>query len=259
MYIKILGKKKIRDNKVIIFRIKNSVFKIPLTKGAAREISDEKERIKKAKNDNFFSKYLPEYRFFLFFQISPYLMPLDNNADFGFLIKQYFKKSFKGISKWKKVELGTLINEDFLEFVSRYVTEYFDFLSGYLKKIVLPLSSAHGDFHSENILTDKDLLCFIDWSCYSEHSSRYFDLYNYYIFFIKDKGESWINVWQREFNSENNEVLGIGTKKEYLLAYGIWKAAEDIRVLRFRGKLDEFKIRKYINFIKILKETNIEV
>jgi len=256
MNIEILGEKVIRDNKIIILKIKNNVFKIPFSVSSAKEMMTEKERIKQAKNDSFFSQYLPVYKFFSIIQIIPYMD--SSHEDYNFYIKKYFEKSFSESLNWERVKLSGLIDNYFLEFIEKYVLKEYSFFHDYLEKNSLPLSSSHGDFHEGNILFYGNKLYFIDWSRYNKHSSRYFDLYDYYIFSKKNKGTSWIKIWEEEFNLEKKKILGVSVNRNYLLTYGIWKVSEDLRVLKLGNKLNKFKIKKYLNFIKIFKKLNLD-
>lgn len=251
--MEILGNKTIRNNGVAILRIKNSVFKMPFNFGSIKEMTREKKSIKQVKSDIFFSKYLPKYRFFLIIQILPYLS-LFCSSENNDCIKEYFKKAFQDSLKWEKVKLEYVIKPSFLEFVKKYAPNDFNFFCGFLNEKEILLSSAHGDFHKENILFIGDELRFIDWSRYSDRSSRYFDFCDYCIFSNKKAGASWIETWKEMLLSKKIEMLEISISKEYLLYYGIWKASNDLEVLRLRNRFDNFKIKKYLNFIKIFKE-----
>lgn len=253
-YMKILGGKIKRGTGVCVLKIKDRVFKIPLSLGAIRELELEREKIIEVKKDKYLEKYLLDYKYYFFIQSMPYLELISENKNRNQVINDYFGDIFSRVSQCEKINLKNLANKCYLEFVSKHFSDDYRFWDQYLTGIMLPLSSSHGDFSLDNILVKGQKLYFIDWSRYNRHSSIYFDLLNYFIFSNKDKNISWIKVWQKEMNADKKEILGITINKEHLMAYGIWKAAEELNILKLRNKLDQYKINKYINFIKIAKQ-----
>lgn len=253
MAIKILGNKIIRDSRVSIFNIKNRVFKIPLSVAAIREIAMEKEKISEAKNDPHFSPFLPDYKYFLFIQNIPYYSTVENCSNFDKKIRNYFGLAFSEKQSWPLQKLEKLIDSRyFLKFISDNFPEKINIWEGFLKKIRLPESSCHGDFYPDNILIDKDRLFFIDWTRYSLNSSRYFDLIDYDIFSRKDGSRKWSEFWLEQYQLKSNSTQGVEITSEYLLAYAIWKIAEEIKTLNLRNKFSMQKAKKYqylINFL----------
>lgn len=255
MFIQILGDKFIRDSKFFILKVGNYVFKVPVSFSALREMANEAKIIKEVKKDLFFSKYLPEYNFFFVVQIIPYMSRMLFSKDDQKLINTFFKTSFCDVDEWHQWELYSVVESDFfLKFIKEYVSDDYFFWFNYLKKVKIPKSSSHGDFHSENILTSGEKLFFIDWIRYEKFSSRFFDLFDYYIFSKRKDKESWVDVWLRSFNQGINEIFGVKIDNSYWFAYSLWKISVEIKTLYERKALNKYKCKKYILFLSKLKD-----
>ena len=255
--IKILGDKIVRDSKVFVLKIGKYVFKIPLSRFAREEMREECFILQKVKSDNHFSKFLFNYKYYFFnIQRSPYFVSLLELKKRDDLMSGYFNCSFKDFNKWEKIELKKIIELDyFLNFIKKYFETDYKLWSSFVNKIKMPLSSAHGDFYPDNILVgDDDKLFFIDWIRYNYFSSRYFDLFDYYIFSRKEKKVSWIEFFKIEYESGKEKLLGVNINKDYFLSYGIWKMSKEIKMLEKRKKMTEQKTKKYLNFIKYLSK-----
>ena len=101
--IKILGDKIIRDSKVFVIKIGKYVFKIPLSRFAREEIREEHFIMQKVKDDEHFSKFLFNYKYYFFnIQCSPYFVSLLELKKKDDLMSGYFNYSFKDFNKWKK-------------------------------------------------------------------------------------------------------------------------------------------------------------
>lgn len=254
--INILGDKIIRNSKVIVLKIGKYVFKIPLLRFAREEMREERFVLQKVKSDIHFSKYLFNYKYFFGVQFSSYAIFLPEFKGKDNLINCYFNLSFKDCNKWKEVELKQIIESDyFLNFVKRYFIADYELWNLFINIIKMPLSSAHGDFYPANILvSEHGKLFFIDWMRYNNCSSRYFDLFDYYIFSGKEKYApiSWIKFWKNKYESGINNLFGVNIKQYYFLSYGIWKMSKEIKTLENRKKMTEQKIKKYSSFIKYL-------
>lgn len=246
-----LGKKIIRDSKVIILKAKKRVFKIPLSLFACKEILREKKNLTDVKEDNHFSNFLLDGYFLGGIMLcNPYLRPAERDTEDMSLIKEYFKFSFRNSQDWKLESLEKVIEHKyFSNLVSEGILEDKIFWSEYLAEKMIPGSSSHGDFHLDNILVEEEKLFFIDWIRYSGHSSRYFDLIDFYIFYNKKDRQPWMDFWLEEFAKDRGELFGIKVRKEYFSAYAIWKVSEELKTLNLRNNLNEQKSKKYVNFL----------
>lgn len=246
-----------RNTKIFIFKIKYKIIKIPLSLGAWIEIQKEREAIKQAMADSHFSNYVLEYKYFFGLPVIQYLQAF-NKKIHKELIKKYFKKSFTDFSGWEIKKLKYLIEADiFLNFVKDNIFENYHFWKTFLNNSKIPQSSAHGDFHQDNILIMEDKLYFIDWSRFSVSRSRLFDLIDYYIFSTKEETESWMDVWLKELNELPRNIFGMNIRELYWHSYAVWKISDEIKILKTRNSFNEYKRKKYImfftKFYKILK------
>ena len=200
--------------------------------------------------DAHFSKYLPDYKYFFSLSIMDYISNFDVVRHHQ-LMNEYFKKAFDDSTKWPEKSLKYLLeSKNFLSFVSSYIPSDLDYWRGLLTKIKMPQSSAHGDFNPGNILVNKNRLYFIDWSNYSFHCSRWFDLIEYYVF-CKKAQKSWMEVWQKQ---KPESLFNIKINDTYWLSYALWKVASEMSFLNLRRTFNEYKINKYAKFISILKQ-----
>lgn len=252
MKIKILGGNFIRETKFSVLIIGKYVLKVPFSLFALRELRMEAKNIIKAKKDPFFSFFVPQSKYFFIVKVAPYLDLLINNLCRERLIGEYFKFAFKDSSGWEKKSLKeTIDSEYFLKFIKDYLPESYNWWKNHLEYLKVASSSAHGDFHLDNIAVKDNKLFFIDWIRYRSLSSRYFDLLDFYIFSKKKEKESWMEVWRKEACSQ--EVFGVNIDRDNWMAYGIWKTAEELKTIYLRKDL-KYKRKKYINFINKLKE-----
>lgn len=251
-----LGKKIIRDSKVIILKVKKKVFKIPLSVFACKEILREKNILSKVKDDEHFSVRLLKSDFlFGFILRNPYLRPAVKNSDDMELIRKYFKSSFANVYNWPPEALKKIVDYGyFLKLISENIPGDYNFWSQYLEKEKILQSSSHGDFHLDNILVEEEKIFFIDWIRYNRSSSRYFDLIDFYIFYNKKDYQPWMDFWLAEFNKDRKELFGIKIKREYFLAYAIWKVSEELKTLNLRNDLNKQKCKKYVNFLTKIRE-----
>lgn len=255
MKINILGDKIKRDTNNIILRINNRVYKIPVSCGAFEEIKRERKRIKTAKDDPDFLKYIPDYKKLFFVQSSPYYRELSICEKNKEIIIEYFKQAFWGAENWPKIKLNKIINSCLFDFINNYLFQDKEYWESIMENISMPLSSSHGDFYIENILIKENRIFFIDWSRYNNYSSRYFDLLDYYIFSEKKKDVSWTEELLKKSNENLNSIYKIKIAKDYFYAYALWKVAEEINILKVRKRFNEYKIKKYIVFLKKLKNS----
>lgn len=86
MKLQFLGDTIIRPPGVTILRVGNSVYKIPLTWVAFKEIRLEWQKIQEARQDEHFKKYVPEYVYYGFLKM-PYLKKarLDDPRVIGYI------------------------------------------------------------------------------------------------------------------------------------------------------------------------------
>ncbi len=237
----------IRSSGVLMFQIGGTVWKIPITVSGYQEMRTEKKRWEQILNDTHFSKYLPRYRNFLGMQIAQRLDKVETPDNV--LIKDYFKQSFTEKDSWGPVTLDKVVAQEHLtRFMRDFMPEHERPITDMLKKILVPLSSAHGDFYLDNILTDGYRLFLIDWVRYNVNSSRYFDLIDFLIFSEKVGGQSWMSVWEKLYQSKPPAIFGIRVTPNIILAYAFWKMAEEIKTLYQRGKMGKEKSKKYENF-----------
>lgn len=254
--MKILGDKIIRDSKVFVVKIGKHVLKIPLSRFACEEMREERAILQGVEKDSHFSKYLFKYKYFFNIQSSLYFIPLSELKKKDDIINGYFNHSFNEFDKWKEIELKKIIESDyFLDFIKKYFEADYELWGAFINSVKMPLASSHGDFYPDNILVSENgRIFFIDWVRYNNSSSRYFDLFDYYIFSSKEKYApiSWIKFWKNEYESGIKNLLGINIKREYFLSYGIWKMSKEIKMLEKRKKMTEQKIKKYSSFVKYL-------
>lgn len=242
-----------RNTKIFIIKTKSKVIKIPYAFNSWKEIQKERAVIKDVQKDSFFLPYLLEYKYIFSCPITARLSPIKevNNG----LIKKYFQKALSDSERWEKKHLRYLLDSDFfLDFVSKYIPDSYDCLAKFIDAVQIPRSSAHSDFHQKNILVKGDRLYFVDWSRYKQNSSRYFDLLDFYVYSRGEKYEPWMHVWEREYNQIPDAVLGIKLPKEYFLAYGIWRAAEELKKFTNENAMNKYRHEKYIRFFNILAD-----
>lgn len=242
----------IRDTKFFILKAGKYVIKIPFSLWTIKEARIEANNILQIEKDSFFSSYLLRYKCFSVIKVTPCLEVIVNRLDSSDLMEKYFATAFEDCNKWKRNRLKDLLDyKYFLEFIKNYLVESYDWWFGYLNRALIESSSAHGDFHADNILVKGEKLFFIDWARYRFLSSRYFDLIDFYIFFNRKNNDSWMDVWQREYGL--NRIFKVNINNNHWIAYAIWKTAEELKTIYSRGDL-EYKRKKYINFINKLKE-----
>ncbi|MFA4941247.1 MAG: hypothetical protein WC582_01440 [Patescibacteria group bacterium] len=244
-----------RDSQTAIIRLKRKVLKIPLSFSACKEIIREKKNFPEVLRDSHFSKFFLKGCFLGgIILCNPYLRPAKRESGDIDLIKKYFKMSFRDFRDWEIKKIKEIIEyKYFLDFVFENIAEDQSFWSDYLLRIGIPCSSSHGDFHLDNILLKDNNLFFIDWIRYRKFSSRLFDLIDFYIFYNKNSSQSWMDFWFEEFRLDREIIYDIEIEKNYFLAYAVWKVSEELKTLVLRGKLSKQKRKKYINFLKEIK------
>ena len=217
--IKVLGEKIIRDSNFSVIRLGDKVLKIPLSISASQELSEEKNNLQRVKKDPFFSLYLAKYHYILFFQLMPYLFSLSQNSNWPEIIVDYFTVAFKDWLNWPVERLASLIPLFyFSDFIENHLPSQRQQWDSYLNSVKIPLSSSHGDFCLENILEQDGNLFFIDWVRYNDHSSRFFDLIDFYLFSNKNNNESWMDFWQKEYGKSKKSIMGIEVEPKIFLA-----------------------------------------
>lgn len=240
------------DTGVGLIHLSRWVIKFPVSFAGFREMKLEKEKIKMAMRDRHFSRYLPVYHYFFGLQIVPWMSPFSSNPDHKKIIRTYFNRAFHGEQKEQKAGLQELLDRFLPVFICNKLPEDFFFW----KKIFnmrIPCRSAHGDFYSHNILFQDNSLRFIDWSRYSALSSRYFDLIDFYLVPEKSERISWMEKWGDLYRKRTKNILGYPVKKQYLIAYALWKVSHEIDILILRKKFNHQKQEKYIRFLKKMK------
>lgn len=242
----------IRDTGAIIIRLKNRVFKVPLSLNHAKENLMESSLIPQIRQDQHFNKYLPKFKNFFFINVTPLMIPLEKTPADLEKINGYFKDSFEGHKQWPRVKLRFLLREKMLiEFIKSHFPEYIQSTNYLLDSIQIPKSSAHGDFILENILYTHDRsLAFIDWSRYQQSSSLFFDLINFHIHLAKEPAVSWIEYWKNlpdELTLSDTKIY-----KDLLTAFALWKMSEELWILNLRKTERKQKNIKYLDFIKFL-------
>lgn len=242
-----------RNTKIFIIKIKNKIAKIPYSFNSWKEMQKERAVIKEVQKDSVFAPRLLEYKYILGCPITARLSPIKevNNK----MIEKYFQIAFEDSEKWKNKPLKYLLDSEFFsDFVLKNLPNSHHYFLKFLDIVELPQSSAHGDFHPKNILVKGNKLYFIDWSRYRQNSSRYFDLLDFYIYLKGKKFEPWMQVWSQEYNQIPDAILGIKLPERYFLAYGVWRAAEELKKFTAENALDKYKYKKYIKFLSVLAE-----
>lgn len=232
----------IRLTNVLIIKTKNWVFKAPLTIGSFRELRLEIKCLRTAINDEFFKKHTPRFKSLYFILITEKLRGFDVLTQAGrkIIIVSYFLEAFKNSGEWNTVKLKEIVE---LKAIRRY---YKDKRLDKLLELPVKESTSHGDFHNDNIFTRNQRdVSLIDWNRYGV-ASRYFDLLDYYII---NQGGAWIDIWKQ--NTEIKTICGIDISDHYI-PYAIWKVGKELKLFKMRGKLNEVKIKKYIDFLDYL-------
>jgi len=232
----------------IILRLDGLVFKIPRTFGACHESWREKRLVEEAKRDDFFNKFIPKYRF-----LGPIIITdfMENVEKEDKLLDEFFVKAFVNQDSWPLAPLSELIeNETFLSFVNKYC-DHKNYWENVLRNVKIGRSSIHGDFYIKNVLKAGTKLFLIDWTNYRASSSRYFDLID---FFIISDNVSWTTEIFNIFDNQRvKKIIGRDISKEIFIGYCIWKTTKELRELDSYKRLKLDKIRKYQNFLTMLK------
>lgn len=233
----------------LVGRLFKWVYKIPLSGAARNELSNEKNNLSKAQDDSFFNKIIPEYQFFygaIRVNFMQHTAPSHEE-----IIDKYFSKAFEGCEQWPISKLENIVNLKRISTLWSEEKKIQSFLQQ-LHEVEFPSSSAHGDFHPGNIFFDKNKLFAIDWSYYSNKTSRYFDLLQYHVSLQQHTRwtESVTSILNK--NSGGITLNDIPVSKEIILAYSIWRISNDIHVLKRYKRLTSKKIDKYKNFISFL-------
>ena len=251
--MKILSQKLIRDNRCLVVSTGKTVWKLPLFITGWREADLERRMITAVRQDPHFASYLPSYKFVSYISRTPYMASVLVHPQKEQLMKTYFKKAFAGSAEWPAVPLRVLPDlASFTDFLRKQTNENMEFWNETLDSLLVPRSSAHGDFHLDHVFLDGDHIRFIDWTLYNSDSSRYFDLINYWIFSQKMGKESWMEIWKKHSASPPAEIFSVPISQDEYKAYAIWKVAVEVKLLNLRNRLDERKQKKYASFISHL-------
>jgi len=242
---------RIRNNGSIVVLLNNRVIKIPSNKSSINENKRECAARLKAENDTFFANYLPKWHVAHNMIITQRLFPVADTS----MISVYFKKAFMDSTKWKEEKLIKLINIDDLQFfLKKYLSNEVDFFLNIIHKMKIQVSSCHGDFQQENVLSLNDGLYFIDWNEYTILSSRYFDLMNYHI--VGDRFKSWIYGFIDQYSDGKLEKLlqHFDGHNDYAISYVFWRMARELHFFFYRNnvipKLQKDKYLIILDFIK---------
>lgn len=221
---------------------------------AVRELKKERTQIEEVKKDSHFLQYLPDYSHFFYLR-TPLLTPINMRPDRHAIMEKYFDLAFSEMPVYQSKKIRKLINvEPYLNFVSQNIIHAYDFWNNFFDIVELPMSSIHGDFHADNIFIKDDRLFFIDWIRYRKESSRFFDLFDYYIFFGKDAHIPWFEFWKKCISSDSRKIFNIIFTEMHLIAYALWKISEEQKTLYERNNMNKYKIKKYITVIEELTD-----
>jgi hypothetical protein len=252
--IKLLSDGLITASECLVFRVGGLVLKVPLSLVAVRELKKERQSLIVASKDRHFSHYVPTYRYFWCVQYMPYFTALYDDNQSEQKIRRYFEQAFRDSHEWQETDLKNLIEyKYYMDFILTYSPDDLSFWEKFFCTAKMPQSSAHGDFHEGNILIKNNELLFIDWIDYRPQSSRYFDLFDYYIFTNKEKEVSWVDKWQKEFlENKTTSVQGVNISRTHATGYAIWRIAAELEMFTERQKMTEKKIRKYRDLIAVI-------
>ncbi|MCD4664169.1 MAG: hypothetical protein K8R68_02790 [Bacteroidales bacterium] len=246
---------RIRNTGSIVVILKNRVIKIPFNKSAINEHKRECIARLKAEDDTFFKKFLPKWHTISDVIFTQRLCPVTDLS----MITAYFKQAFKDRAKWAEEKLVKLITVDDIQFfLKKYSSNDVDFFLNIINRMKINVSSSHGDFQQENILSLNDRLYFIDWNEYSILSSRYFDLINYHV--VGNKLESWVHNFVNQYNDGKLEKLlqYFDGHNDYAISYAFWRMARELRFFFYKSssvpKLQKDKYLFILDFIKKLVE-----
>ena len=232
-----------------IFSLPRVVIKIPFSVGALREMKRERENLKKVALDKTFNKYVPSYRFIGPISITPRLFRIAHDDE---KIQPFFADTMEIIqAQGPRITLAKALDYAPLKIFLDSLHEAGIFWIDYIHKTKVVSSSIHGDFHRENVLTDRHCLFFIDWTNYREHSCRVFDMIDFY---TTDTALSWT----KEIFSIYKEQLiekktGMHIEKETLANYCLWKTAKELRELTQYSALTPSKKEKYLTLLTQLQ------
>ena len=233
----------------LICRIFNWVYKIPFSSAAYSELNREKKNLNYAKKDIFFKNYIPQYKFIgLLFKIR-HMNHID--SDDSDILDDFFSKAFDNQNSWKNVSVSEIIDCELLKELLGHEKCFLELLDN-LKKIKIPLSSAHGDFHAGNIFIHEKKLYIIDWPYFSKKSCRYFDLIHYHV--TTQNGTGWINRIKLLLEKKKHSITlsGIEITQEILIGYCIWRFANALRVLEKYNFITATKIDKFKTLIEYI-------
>ena len=250
---KVLGKKFKRGSNFSVFKIGHRVYKLPLVPAAVRELKIEMENIKTARQDLHFQNYLPPYQFNQFMISLPYYQSIILDSSDQSLVLDYFKNAFNEFQDWPEVSLSQVINCTYLlDFIKKNLDDKLEMWQNYLSTQKISSSSMHGDFHWENILIKDKILFFVDWVRYQKTGSRFFDLVDFAVFARKKPADAWFEGWQQLSQIYPNHLYNVAVTQDEIMAYSIWKIAEELKTLNLRKKLDGQKTKKYLRLLEII-------
>jgi hypothetical protein len=238
----------------LVSRVFNWVYKIPFSLGAFHELGREKQNLGLAQKDEFFSQHVPVYKVVGGVLKVKYMDHINTSPRHLALINKYFSQAFKDYHLWQNIPIEELIDSELL---SRTLdAEVFSTFASILTLISVPLSSAHGDFHSGNIFVNDGSIYIIDWPNYNKKSSRYFDLIQYYI--MVNGYLTWFEGIKALLNDKDQvlELNGVKVSKQIIFAYGVWQLASDIELIISYGWVTEKKRMKY-NEIALFISLNV--
>ena len=123
-----------------------------------------------------------------------------------------------------------------------------------LERIVLPITSAHGDFHIENIIMIDTNIKVIDWSMFALRGSfvtDYIHFYNYKL--AKTNRESWTRsiLKEGEYIDRLAQILGLSAT-DLRLAYSLSRISGEIRQRKSLKYVTRNDIIKYNYVLKQL-------
>lgn len=243
------GQNIVRDSSTLVFHICSTVYKIPLTASARRELREERTAILKALGDVHFATHVPAYR-------GTFLLKMPLYRSFKIeehegLMREYFRTAFSDAASWTTSSLQDVISlSSLLKFLNTHTSDVYWKETLFIKKV--PESSMHGDFFPENILVNGNRLYFIDWARYARRGSRYFDLIDYFIFSQKSS-LPWFDFWLSMSVDFPKVLFSIALPQDAFFAYALWKISEELKTLYLRQHLTTYKVKKYRENLAKLK------
>lgn len=190
--------------KPIIIMGKKRVYEIPFNSVTLRKVIVKKEGIESAKESDSWQDFVPKFSCFK----SIIITEKGTSLELDSIILDSFLKDI--IIKNEKEENILCSIDFFIDF--NYIFEHLLLLDYKCKQevlrkassIKLPLTSAHGDLHIENIIITKDgSLKLIDWEYFRKNNSVILDILHFYVRELcRQKNVNWVEAIQyKELNS----------------------------------------------------------